>query len=107
MTSNSVTWSESKNTLSKPDIRCKRVDTKNKELIGNFKNPGQEWTQQAEAVNDHDEPKDALAKAVPYGIYDLVHNQGYVYVGTSGDTAAFAVDAIVRWFKRFDRPRAS
>jgi hypothetical protein len=42
---------------------------------------------------------------VPYGIYDLVHNQGFVYVGTSGDTAAFAVDAIERWFERRDRPR--
>lgn len=81
------------------------VDTKKKELIGNFKNAGQTWTQQAEAVNDHDFPGDAIAKAVPYGIYDLVHNQGFVYVGTSGDTAAFAVDAIERWYQRKDRPR--
>lgn len=81
------------------------VDTKKKELIGNFKNAGQTWTQQAEAVNDHEFPQDAIAKAVPYGIYDLVHNQGFVYVGTSGDTAAFAVDAIERWFERKDRPR--
>ena len=72
------------------------VDTKKKELIGNFKNPEQTWIQQAEAVNDHDFPGDAIAKAVPYGIYDLVLNQGFVYVGTSGDTAAFAVDAIER-----------
>lgn len=79
------------------------VDTKKKEWIGNFKNAGQTWNQQADAVNDHDFPKDAIAKAVPYGIYDLVHNQGFVYVGTSGDTAAFAVDAIVRWFERHDR----
>lgn len=81
------------------------VDTKKKELIGNFKNAGQRWTQQADAVNDHDFPDMAIAKAVPYGIYDLVNNQGFVYVGTSGDTAAFAVDAIVRWFKRRDRPK--
>ena len=81
------------------------VDTKKKELIGNFKNAGQCWTQQADAVNDHDFPGMAIAKAVPYGIYDLVNNQGFVYVGTSGDTAAFAVDAIVRWFKRRDRPK--
>lgn len=81
------------------------VDTKKKELIGNFKNAGRTWNQQAEPVNDHDFPSDAIAKAVPYGIYDVVHNQGYVYVGTSGDTAAFAVDAIGRWFERQDRPR--
>ena len=73
------------------------VDTKKKELVGNFKNTGQLWTQQAEAVNDHDFPTDAIAKAVPYGIYDVVHNQGYVYVGISGDTAAIAVDAIEQW----------
>lgn len=80
------------------------VDTQKKELIGNFKNPGQQWTQAATEVNDHDFPADATAKAVPYGIYDLVHNHGFVYVGTSGDTAAFAVDAIEAWFCRADRP---
>ncbi|PZO15932.1 MAG: ISAzo13 family transposase, partial [Leptolyngbya foveolarum] len=70
------------------------VDTKKKELIGNFKNAGQRWCQLPEPVNDHDFPCQAIAKAVPYGIYDLVHNQGYVYVGTSGDTPDFAVEAI-------------
>ena len=53
------------------------VDTKKKELIGNFKNPGQTWRQTADAVNDHDFEQDALGKAVPYGIYDLKHNRGY------------------------------
>lgn len=81
------------------------VDAKKKELIGNFKNAGQTWRQQAEAVNDHDFAQDAVAKAVPYGIYDMVHNQGYVYVGTSGNTADFAVDAIQRWYERSDRPQ--
>jgi hypothetical protein len=81
------------------------VDTKKKELIGNYKNAGQTWTKAAEAVNDHDFPGKTTIKAVPYGIYDVVHNQGFVYVGTSGDTAEFAVDAIVRWFERQDRPR--
>jgi hypothetical protein len=80
------------------------VDTKKKELIGNFKNAGQTWTLEADLVNDHDFPGDAIAKAVPYGIYDVTHNQGFVYVGTSGDTAAFAVDAIEQWFERKDRP---
>jgi hypothetical protein len=51
------------------------VDTKKKELIGNFKNPGQTWRQIADAVNDHDFEHDALGKAVPYGIYDLKHNR--------------------------------
>jgi Rhodopirellula transposase DDE domain len=62
------------------------VDTKKKELIGNFKNAGQSWCLAAEAVNDHDFDQDALGKAVPYGIYDLNHNLGYVYVGNSADT---------------------
>ena len=52
------------------------VDTKKKELIGNFKNPGQEWCREARAVNDHDFEQDALGKAVPYGLYDLMHNHG-------------------------------
>lgn len=74
------------------------VDVKKKELIGHFKNPGQEWCQQATAVNDHDFEQDALGKAVPYGIYDLAHNRGYVYVGKSADTPQFAVEMIVRWW---------
>ena len=73
------------------------VDTKKKELIGNFKNPGQEWCREARAVNDHDFEQDALGKAVPYGLYDLMHNHGYVYVGQSADTPQFAVEVIVRW----------
>lgn len=81
------------------------VDTKKKELIGNFKNAGRSWRRTAELVNDHEFLQDAVAKAVPYGIYDVVHNQGYVYVGTSGDTATFAVDAIEQWWERKDRTR--
>lgn len=79
------------------------VDSKKKELIGNFKNAGRTWQRQAEPVNIYDFPQDAVAQAVPYGIYDVVHNQGYVYVGTSSDTADFAVDAIQRWYERADR----
>lgn len=73
------------------------IDTKKKELIGNFKNAGRSWGFQAEAVNVHDFPNDALGRAVPYGIYDLQHNRGSVYVGQSADTAEFAVDNLVRW----------
>lgn len=75
------------------------VDAKKKELIGNFKNSGQEWCLEASAVNDHDFEQDALGKAVPYGIYDLTYNRGYVYVGRSADTSEFAVEAIVRWWQ--------
>ena len=77
------------------------VDTKKKELIGNFKNAGQEWCRDARAVNDHDFEQDALGKAVPYGIYDLMHNHGYVYVGQSADTPQFAVEVIVSWWREF------
>jgi hypothetical protein len=81
------------------------VDTKKKELIGNFKNPGRIWGRQPQAVNAHDFAQAATAKAVPYGLYDLVHAEGYVYVGTSADTAELAVEAIVRGWTDPDRPR--
>jgi hypothetical protein len=74
------------------------VDTKKKELIGNFKNAGQAWNREAKAVNVHDFPQDALGRAVPYGIYDVINNRGTVYVGLSADTPRFAVDAITRWW---------
>jgi hypothetical protein len=80
------------------------VDTKKKELIGNFKSQGRTWCQCAEQVNAHDFPNDALCRAVPYGIYDLKHNLGYVYVGTSADTPEFAVEAIAQWWQDSDRP---
>ena len=75
------------------------VDTKKKELIGNFKNAGQAWGQQPEYVNVHDFPQEAQGKAVPYGIYDLTHNRGAVYVGSSADTSEFAVAALARWWE--------
>jgi len=73
------------------------VDTKKKELIGNFKNAGRVWCQKPAHVNVHDFPQDALGRAVPYGIYDLLNNRGNLYVGQSADTPAFAVDNIARW----------
>lgn len=76
------------------------VDTKKKELIGDFKQSGQVWCQQAEVVNVHDFPSAALGRAIPYGVYELTKNRGTVYVGTSADTPAFAVDAIVRWWEQ-------
>lgn len=79
------------------------VDTKKKELIGNFKNPGRRWCQTADPVNEHDFEQEALGKAVPYGIYDLIHNHGYVYVGQSADTPQFAVEMIADWWRTFGR----
>jgi hypothetical protein len=76
------------------------VDTKKKELIGQFKNPGQTWCQEAEKVNDHDFPKDAEGRAVPYGVYDPERNEGHVCVTTSSDTPDLAVDAIQDWWSR-------
>jgi hypothetical protein len=74
------------------------VDTKKKELIGNFKNAGQRWSREAEAVNVHDFRQDALGRAVPYGIYEVTRNRGTVCVGQSGDTPRFAVTALAHWW---------
>jgi hypothetical protein len=75
------------------------VDTQQTELIGNFKNAGCTWWQEAEAVNVHDLLKQGLGRAVPYGLYDVTHHQGTGYVGSSGDTAQCAVAALVRWWQ--------
>jgi hypothetical protein len=75
------------------------VDSKKKEWVGNFKNPGACWEQEPQLVNDHDFPSDASGRAIPYGIYDPGLNRGFVVVGTSRETPAFAVDAIALWWK--------
>lgn len=74
------------------------VDTKKKELIGLFKNPGQVWCREAQKVNDHDFRSQALGIAAPYGIYDVGFNAGVVVVGQSADTPEFAVNAIASWW---------
>lgn len=74
------------------------VDTKKKELIGRFKRAGRTWRQSALEVNDHDFPSQAKGKAIPYGIYDLTHNCGYILVGTSHETPDFAIAALRRWW---------
>lgn len=76
------------------------VDTKKKELVGEFKNHGRQWRPAGEPVpvNVHDFADPQLGKAVPYGIYDLAANTGWVNVGTDHDTAAFAVESIRRWW---------
>jgi len=76
------------------------VDTKKKELVGAFKNNGREWEPRGEPVrvDTHDFPDPVLGRAVPYGIYDVAANTGWVNVGTDHDTAAFAVESIRRWW---------
>jgi Rhodopirellula transposase DDE domain len=77
------------------------VDTKKKELVGEFKNAGREWRPKGQpaATRTHDFPGDSVGKAVPYGVYDLTADAGWVSVGTDHDTAAFAVESIRRWWK--------
>lgn len=76
------------------------VDTKKKELVGKYKNNGQTWLPKGKPVqvNTHDFPDKKLGKAVPYGIYDLKHNRGYVNIGINHDTAEFSVASIRRWW---------
>lgn len=62
------------------------IDTKKKEWVGTFKNAGRLWCQEAEVVNIHAFPSEGVGRAIPYGIYDLPHHQGTVYVGQSADT---------------------
>ena len=88
------------------------VDAKKKELVGEFKNGGREWRPKGSParVDAHDFPDRELGKAIPYGIYDLAANAGWVNVGTDHDTAAFAVESIRRWWNgagRNDYPQAS
>ena len=77
------------------------VDCKKKELMGNFKNGGREWQAKGQdtSVNVYDYLSIADGKAIPYGIYDLAHNSGFVNVGIDHETAAFAVESIRRWWK--------
>lgn len=79
------------------------IDCKKKELIGNFKNNGREWLPKGKdlAVNVYDFLSLSDGKIAPYGIYDLVHNSGFVNVGIDHDTAAFSVESIRRWWKNF------
>lgn len=76
------------------------IDTKKKELIGNFKNAGRCWRSKPCNVSDHDFPSYADGKAIPYGIYDTISNTGFVSVGISHDTPAFAVDSICTWWEQ-------
>ncbi len=81
------------------------VDTKKKELVGTFRNSGREWRPKGEPakVSTHDFPDEDLGKAIPYGVYDVAANAGWVNVGTDHDTAAFAVESIRRWWNAVGR----
>lgn len=74
------------------------VDTKSRELMGPFHKSGRRWSQYPIEVFDHDFPSDSKGIAIPYGIYDLSRNEGFVCVGTSRDTSEFAVDSIRTWW---------
>ena len=83
------------------------VDTKKKELVGNFKNGGRELRRKGEPepVRVHDFEIKGLGKVAPYGVYDIAANQGWVNVGIDADTAAFAVESIRRWWQRLGKAR--
>jgi transposase len=82
------------------------VDTKKKELVGNFRNSGREWQPEGEPerVLVHDFKDEELGKAIPYGVYDLAHNDGWVSVGIDHDTARFACETLRRWWREMGHP---
>jgi hypothetical protein len=86
---------------------CISVDTKKKENVGNFKNNGRQWmkTKEPIEVNMHDFKDKKLGKAAPYGVYDIIKNEGWVNIGISADTAQFAVESIRRWWKHMGKIR--
>ena len=104
-----------KNISEKADDCVKRgvpfvsVDTKKKELVGNFKNAGVEWQPEdsPELVDVHDFPTQAIGKAIPYGVFDVADNSGFVNVGTDHDTPVFAVASIEAWWKLVGQKRYS
>lgn len=81
------------------------VDTKKKELVGSYKNNGTEWRLKGDPIKvlSHDFPDPEVPKAVPYGVYDITNNTGWVNVGISADTAEFAVESIWQWWKNMGR----
>jgi hypothetical protein len=83
------------------------VDTKKKELVGPYKNNGREWQRKGEPerVDIHDFPDPELGKVIPYGVFDLSRNEGWVSVGIDHDTAQFAAQAIARWWHKMGRKR--
>ncbi len=91
--------------FAKDNLPIVSVDTKKKELVGLFKNPGAAWGKEATKVNDHDFRSQGKGMAVPYGVFDICANRGHVSVGVSHDTPEFAVRALVTWWARAGRLR--
>jgi len=83
------------------------VDSKKRELVGNFKNPGRRWESAPRRVYDHDFRTDSIGVAIPYGIYDVMENRGALVVGISHDTPAFAAHAISHWWHQEGSTRYS
>ena len=83
------------------------VDTKKKELVGQYKNAGREWLPKGRPIEvlTHDFPDPKINKAIPYGVYDVTHNEGWVSVGIDHDTARFATATIQRWWRRMGKRR--
>lgn len=79
------------------------IDCKKKELIGNFKNSGKTWRRESRDVWDHDFPSWAVGRAIPFGIYDIARNHGFVVVGISRETSAFVVNSIRSWWMAVGR----
>lgn len=79
------------------------IDTKSRELIGRFHQSGQRWSSEAIQVFDHDFPSAAEGVGIPYGIYDLVRNEGFISLGVSKDTSEFAVDSLRWWWAHIGR----
>jgi hypothetical protein len=96
---------EQVNTFARKNMPVISVDTKKKELVGNFKNPGRKWMKKgkAEIVNVYDFEYLAKGKAIPYGIYEVLKNNGFVNVGISHDTSEFAVESISQWWKKIGK----
>ena len=85
------------------------IDTKKKELIGNFRNGGREWRPQGKPVpvKVHDFKDQKLGKGIPYGVFDMTHNEAWVSVGIDHDTAEFAAATILQWWRRMGAKRFS
>jgi len=91
--------SEQRTSFAERDLPIVSIDSKKKELVGNFKNHGTAWKRKPELVRDHDFRSDAEGMATPYGIYDVRANRGAVFVGTSSDTPDFAAENLARWWE--------
>jgi hypothetical protein len=97
--------SEQRTSFGNRDLPIVSIDSKKKELVGNFKNQGTAWKRKPELVRDHDFRSDAEGMATPYGIYDVRANRGAVFVGTSFDTPDFAAENLARWWEAEGRKR--